>query len=267
MGTGSWHSESFYVLGDHLKSPRFAYWHHGLYIGSGLVIHYSGFANEIKTGTIEIARLEEFADGNDIEVVPHYKRPHTRSESVDRAYQRLGEDWYNLVLNNCEHFVNWCIEGSHESPQVSSVTGKVASAAAAAYMKNNPALQAVLIDKVRQFAATMAQPATEKAARSIVASSFATPIVAATGTVLGSTTAQPVASVVLASGIGSSAVSNLVAGAGAGAVYAAAGTSVATTALTGLAGTAAIGALGAAALPLTAALGVGYGIKKLWDWW
>ncbi|WP_370662877.1 lecithin retinol acyltransferase family protein [Massilia timonae] len=136
-----------FVTGDHLKSPRFAYWHHGLYIGNGLVIHCSGFADEIRAGTVEIACLEEFANGNDIDVVPHFNRSFSRSESIERAYLRLGEDWYNLVLNNCEHFVNWCIEGNHESPQVESVTGAVASVGAMAYLKSNPAVQVALIKK------------------------------------------------------------------------------------------------------------------------
>jgi len=30
----------------------------------------------------------------------------------------LGEHDYHLLVNNCEHFVLWCIEGRHDSPQV-----------------------------------------------------------------------------------------------------------------------------------------------------
>lgn len=107
-----------FARGDHLRSPRTGYTHHGICIGDGLVIHYAGFAREMASGAIEIASLDEFAGGNPVEVVPHPSRRHSRSESVDRAFRRLGEDWYNLVLNNCEHFVNWCIDGEHASPQV-----------------------------------------------------------------------------------------------------------------------------------------------------
>ena len=44
-----------------------------------------------------------------------------RKESVERASQRLGECDYNLVLNNCEQFVAWCIMGIGYSEQLNEV--------------------------------------------------------------------------------------------------------------------------------------------------
>ena len=41
-------------------------------------------------------------------------------ERVKRARSRLGEDEYNVVFNNCEHFVNWCFDGFGSSAQVGS---------------------------------------------------------------------------------------------------------------------------------------------------
>ena len=40
------------------------------------------------------------------------------SETIARAKSRLGEELYNLVVNNCEHFAIWCKTGVHESHQV-----------------------------------------------------------------------------------------------------------------------------------------------------
>jgi hypothetical protein len=105
-------------IGDHLVSSRIGYSHHGLYIGNNQVIHYSGLANGLSSGSIATATLKEFGNGNEIRVKHHDWRKYTGQESVDRAFTRLGEDWYNLLINNCEHFVNWCIEGSHSSDQV-----------------------------------------------------------------------------------------------------------------------------------------------------
>ena len=34
---------------------------------------------------------------------------------------RLGEQNYNLLFNNCEHFATWCKTGRHSSGQVDSV--------------------------------------------------------------------------------------------------------------------------------------------------
>lgn len=111
-----------FKIGDHLVSPRMyhSYTHHGLYIGKNEVIHYSGFADGMKRGKIERASIQEFANGHSIRIEKHKNRKYTEEKSIDRAESRLGEDWYNVLFNNCEHFVNWCIEGKHESVQVNN---------------------------------------------------------------------------------------------------------------------------------------------------
>ena len=45
---------------------------------------------------------------------------------MDRALSRLGENKYNLIFNNCEHFAIWCKTGISESYQVEKVVGMVA---------------------------------------------------------------------------------------------------------------------------------------------
>ncbi|GIU21972.1 lecithin retinol acyltransferase family protein [Shewanella sp. MBTL60-007] len=109
-------------IGDHLKSFRGLYTHHGIYIGSSRVIHYSGLSDGIQSGPIEQVSLKKFCAGNDYVVVPHYERKYQRAESVRRAESRLGEDAYSVTGNNCEHFVNWCIDGDHTSGQVDKGT-------------------------------------------------------------------------------------------------------------------------------------------------
>lgn len=42
-------------------------------------------------------------------------------DTVKRAYSRLGEQSYNLLSNNCEHFAIWCKTGISESYQVNSI--------------------------------------------------------------------------------------------------------------------------------------------------
>jgi hypothetical protein len=42
-------------------------------------------------------------------------------ETVERARSRVGENSYNLVTNNCEHFAIWCKTGISESHQVNKV--------------------------------------------------------------------------------------------------------------------------------------------------
>ena len=37
---------------------------------------------------------------------------------IKRAFTRLHENWYDMLKNNCEHFVTWCICGEKLSSQV-----------------------------------------------------------------------------------------------------------------------------------------------------
>ena len=45
-----------------------------------------------------------------------------------RAHNRLGERSYNLLFNNCEHFVMWCIKDQHHSPQVTEAAATLLAA-------------------------------------------------------------------------------------------------------------------------------------------
>jgi len=55
--------------GDHLKSSRSVYTHHGLYVGDDRVIHYSGLSDGIQSGPIEEVSLDSFCSGHDYEIV------------------------------------------------------------------------------------------------------------------------------------------------------------------------------------------------------
>lgn len=104
--------------GDHLVSSRIGYTHHGLYLGQQQVIHYTGLSNDNHSGQIEITNLETFSTGKGCSVMPAHLRLYDAEESIARAYQRLGENNYNLLFNNCEHFVTWCLYGLQTSQQV-----------------------------------------------------------------------------------------------------------------------------------------------------
>ena len=61
---------------------------------------------------------EVFRNGHPCRVVSHNLRRYSPEQSVERAWSRLGEAHYSALLNNCEHFVTWCIQGFHYSAQV-----------------------------------------------------------------------------------------------------------------------------------------------------
>lgn len=101
-----------YALGSHLVASRLGYTHHGIYIGRGLVVHY------LLDEGITIATLEDFADRQTVQVRTHPGARYSGEECACRALSRVGEDDYNLIFNNCEHFATWCATGEARSEQV-----------------------------------------------------------------------------------------------------------------------------------------------------
>jgi len=137
-------------VGDVLGVNRIAYEHYGVYIGDNKVIHYSYDESANSLGKIMQCNMSDFVGrenkyfildckngnkskikiGNNLsklalKLLPdlmwlldepiHIFSPH---ETVTRAYSRLGEDKYNLIMNNCEHFAIWCKTGLSKSYQV-----------------------------------------------------------------------------------------------------------------------------------------------------
>lgn len=106
--------DNLYETGEHLYVYRSVYTHHSLYFGNGYVIHYAehpgSIACSLKNGVIRIDTIKKFADGCSINVE---KSPKIYSNDViiERSLDRLGENKYKVIINNCEHFVRWCRGG------------------------------------------------------------------------------------------------------------------------------------------------------------
>lgn len=98
---------------DHLQVPRRhgLFQHHGIDLGDGTVAHY------LEGRQILRSPLEEFSRGQPLSVVP-YDSCSPTGVTLRRAMGRLGEQNYNLLFNNCEHFAHWCKTGRHRSRQV-----------------------------------------------------------------------------------------------------------------------------------------------------
>jgi Lecithin retinol acyltransferase/PspA/IM30 family len=90
------------------------YQHHGIDCGDGTVIHYRK-PSEI----IERTSLATFTRGNSISI-KNYSQGFcfVPDVVVSRAESRLGEENYNLLFNNCEHFATWCKTGISDSKQI-----------------------------------------------------------------------------------------------------------------------------------------------------
>ena len=104
--------------GTHLTTPRRGYVHHGLYVGEGRVIHYAGLGRRLRRGPVEEVTLEAFAGGKSWQVKPVPAPAFAGAHAVERARSRLGENDYSVWSNNCEHFVEWALNGTPRSAQV-----------------------------------------------------------------------------------------------------------------------------------------------------
>ena len=100
---------------DHLEVPRQhgLFNHHGIDLGDGTVAHY------LEGREILRSPLEEFCQGQPLRVI-NYVEASPQGVTLRRAMGRLGEQDYNLLFNNCEHFATWCKTGRHRSEQVDS---------------------------------------------------------------------------------------------------------------------------------------------------
>ena len=133
-------------IGDHIFVNRSVlgiklYEHHGIYVEDEMVMHYNGLARGIvlekscfeevlsnfvplekrNIAKVEMTSLEEFMSGDALQIKKHLHTPFSAQEIALRTKTRLGEQKYNLFINNCEHFCNECVFGEHLSEQVQNV--------------------------------------------------------------------------------------------------------------------------------------------------
>lgn len=102
--------------GDHLVVSRSLYTHHGVYAGDGWVVHKD-------FGPVRLESMASFARGAKVRVCPPRPGDFPTATVLARAVSRLGEDRYDLLFDNCEHFVRWCRTGKADSPQVAAGLG------------------------------------------------------------------------------------------------------------------------------------------------
>lgn len=147
------------AIGDHIYAVRLGgtYAHHGIDCGDGSVIHYT---SDSWLGQRQISRtdMEVFAKDDEVQVkdyeafIQSLRAPETLSgkanfklseivnrwqgvdtENLDfsaeavlaRAEARIGEQAFNIMFHNCEHFATWCKTGIHNSEQVNAIWKRV----------------------------------------------------------------------------------------------------------------------------------------------
>ncbi|MBQ3688381.1 MAG: lecithin retinol acyltransferase family protein [Bacteroidales bacterium] len=101
------------------------YYHYGVYVGNGEVIHFNDPDPEHTTKSkaqIIKTSLNVFADGDTVFIEPiDEETPHnTNEQTAQKAEEMLKcPRNYNVAINNCEHFANECRYNRKKSSQMS----------------------------------------------------------------------------------------------------------------------------------------------------
>ena len=107
--------------GDLICSDHGLYKHFGIYINEDCVIHYDGKIDDkfLRKMCIRKTNMDRFLAGNENFKVCKFKNNFAEPcEVVQRANSRIGEQNFNIIFNNCEHFGHWCKTGVSKSNQV-----------------------------------------------------------------------------------------------------------------------------------------------------
>lgn len=105
--------------GDHVKVKRMGglYYHHGIDIGDGTYVHYSGEPMEKQEAEVKRTTSSLFLRDGEKEIV-RYSYCKTADEVVSTALMHVGDKEYNLFTDNCEHFARYCKTGQWKSEQI-----------------------------------------------------------------------------------------------------------------------------------------------------
>ena len=104
--------------GDIIRVKVSFYYHYGIYVDDNTVIQF-GYPDNTGVKPEDIAVLITdvfaFSCGNLCETGVYEKHEKKKrfspEKTVARAKSKLGETGYNLLENNCEHFVYYCAFG------------------------------------------------------------------------------------------------------------------------------------------------------------
>ena len=119
--------------GDMVRIRLGSVYHYGIFVSEDEVIQFGlppTAENRAAEGEVKVLAtdIDVFACGCIVETAcldrSEQRRRIPPAETVARARARLGEGGYNLIHNNCEHFVNECVFGESRCTQEEDVRSR-----------------------------------------------------------------------------------------------------------------------------------------------
>ena len=104
-------------------------YHYGIYISDDEVIGFVLASDILKTNKEDVkvvsTDIKTFLDGHFLEVMElsfiEKMKKNKPDKIIKLARQRIGEGNYDILENNCEHFVNECVFNKHISLQTNNI--------------------------------------------------------------------------------------------------------------------------------------------------
>ncbi len=120
--------------GDIIRTKVKFYYHYGIFIDEENIIQF-GFRDNsgIEPESIAVIStdIKTFCDGTPFETAELSLNEKLKRKSVKEiiktAENSLGEKGYNILHNNCEHFVNRCVFGEAKSPFLDNARSQIQS--------------------------------------------------------------------------------------------------------------------------------------------
>ncbi len=110
--------------GDMIRVRLGAVYHYGVFVSEEEVIAYGlppveRYLHAPDRLKVQATDIDVFACGSIVEIAEpdrqERKKRLSRKKTVEAARSRIGEDQYDLLHNNCEHFAYECVFGEHRS--------------------------------------------------------------------------------------------------------------------------------------------------------
>ena len=118
--------------GDLIRTKVSFYYHYGIFVSEDEVIQFGlptdpgRNATEIKVLASDIAT---FLNGGEIETAQPTRQERatmrTQTQIVETARSKIGTGGYDILHNNCEHFMNACAFNEAKSSFVDDVRAKI----------------------------------------------------------------------------------------------------------------------------------------------
>ena len=118
--------------GDIIRVKHRFYYHYGIYIDDDTVVQFGlsedavHCAEDVK---VLCDTIDTFTSSGDVErailTFSERSRSRSRDKICEYALSCIGEGDYNILHNNCEHFVYRCVFGESNAPGLDSVRDSI----------------------------------------------------------------------------------------------------------------------------------------------